>query len=162
MSAKEYRFDEHTLLVSKTDLQGKITYANQSFIKISGFTEKELIGKPHNIVRHPQMPAVVFKLLWEHVTSGREINAYVINRTKDGGFYWVLANVTPSFDNNEKIIGYHSARRSPSRKALEIIQGLYSELLQVEKSSGLEASFQRLQDILKEKGCSYDEFVLSL
>ncbi len=162
MSVQEHSFDEKTILVSKTDLQGHITYANQNFIKISGFSEKELIGKPHNIVRHPQMPAVVFKLLWNNLKNGEEINAYVINSTKDGGFYWVLANVTPSFNSEGKVIGYHSARRKPTKEALNVIKPLYNELLQIEKSSGIDASQKRLNEILQEKGCDYDEFVFSI
>lgn len=162
MNSREHTFADDIILVSKTDLTGKIAYANQEFIKISGFTEKELIGKAHNIVRHPEMPAVVFKLLWETVKSGNEINAYVINRSKDGGYYWVFANVAPSVTANGELVGYHSTRHTPKKEALVTIKNLYKELLEIEKNSGIDASYKKLENILNEKGVAYDEFILSL
>ena len=158
----EKYFPDDTLLVSKTDTKGKITYCNEAFIHIVGLNEDELLNQPHNIIRHPDMPQIVFKLLWDYVSKGNEIHAYVKNICKDGSFYWVMANVTPSLDLNAEIIGYHSARRNPSKKALEIIKPLYKELLELEKSGGMKASEQRLFDILNEKGMDYDEFILSI
>lgn len=90
----ELRFDENLFIVSKTDLKGNITYANDLFIEISGYTEKELIGAPHNILRHKDMPRAVFKLLWDKIQKGEEIFAYVKNRAKSGKYYWVHAYVT--------------------------------------------------------------------
>jgi len=161
VTAKECNFDENTILVSKTDLQGKITYANQAFINISGFSEKELIGSAHNIARHPEMPATVFKLLWEYLKEGKEINAYVLNQCKNGDYYWVFANVTPSIDLNNKTIAYHSTRCVPSASSLSTIVPLYAELLALEKSSGIDASYKHLKSILQNKGLTYDEFILS-
>jgi len=161
-TSKEYFFDENKIIVSKTDLKGKITYCNELFIQMSGYQEFELLGKPHNIVRHPKMPKIVFKLLWDTVQSGEEINAYVINLSKDGGFYWVFANVTPSFDKNGKITNYFSVRTKPKQEALTVIEPLYAELLRLEKNGGMEASKKALDKILKEKGMPYEEFVLSL
>ncbi len=103
----ELSFNENEIIVSKTDLKGRITYGNEVFIKLSGYEEHELLGKPHNIVRHKEMPKCIFKLLWERIQSGEEIFAYVVNQAKNGDHYWVFANVTPSFDNNGKIIGYY-------------------------------------------------------
>jgi PAS domain S-box-containing protein len=162
MANNELTFGDKEFIVSKTDLNGKITYGNALFIQISGFSELELIDQPHNILRHPDTPAVVFKLLWNQIRSGKEIFAYVKNKTKNGDFYWVFAHVTPSFDTNRKISGYHSVRRKPSSKALEVIKPLYKSLLQKEKSSGVAASEEMLNQLLKEKGVSYDEFILSL
>ena len=159
--SKEQIFDENTILVSKTDLKGNITYSNQDFLAISGFTEKELIGSPHNIVRNKNMPALIFKLLWKQLQNAEEINAYVLNSCKNGDYYWVYANVTPSFDHNNKVIGFHSTRRRPTKQALDIIIPLYQKLLQIEKSSGVEASHQELTSILNKKGVSYDEFIIS-
>ena len=159
---KEYSFSQADVLVSKTDLKGNITYANQLFIKISGYSQKELLGKPHNIVRHPKMPKVIFKLLWQQLQEGKEINAYVINLTKDGGFYWVFANVTPSFGNKNQIIGYHSARRRPNRRALKIIQPLYKELRMYEVIGGIEESEKILQKFLNKKGVTYDQFIFDI
>ena len=144
-------------LVSKTDTKGRISYANPSFIKVTGFTEKELLGKPHDLIRHKDMPRIIFKLLWEEITNKREIFAYVKNMSKDGGFYWVYANVTASLDAQKNIVGYYSVRRKANPKALEIIIPLYEKLLSLEKSGGMDASYSYLSDILKDKGVSYDE-----
>ena len=161
-TTKEHFFDDNTIIVSKTDIKGKITYCNEMFIQVSGYQESELLHQPHSILRHPKMPKIVFKLLWDTIQAGEEINAYVINLRKDGGFYWVLANVTPSFDRNGKITNYFSVRTKPKQEALTVIKPLYAELLHLEKSGGMEASKKALDNILKEKGMSYEEFVLSL
>lgn len=158
----ELSFNENEIIVSKTDLKGRITYGNEVFIKLSGYEEHELLGKPHNIVRHNEMPKCIFKLLWERIQSGEEIFAYVVNQAKNGDHYWVFANVTPSFDNNGKIIGYYSVRRKPKSDALQTIQTLYSILINTEKSGGVNASIKYLEETLRNKGKNYDEFILSL
>lgn len=162
MANQELTFGEEEFIVSKTDLEGKISYGNALFIAISGYSEMELMDKPHKILRHEEMPSIVFKLLWSRIREGKEIFAYVKNKTKTGDFYWVFAHVTPSFDTNRKISGYHSVRRKPTQKALEIIKPLYATLLQKEKNGGMSASDATLNQILKDKGQSYDEFILSL
>ncbi len=158
----EKTFNDNEIIVSKTDTKGKITYGNEIFIRMSGYAEEELLNQPHNILRHPDMPRAIFKLLWATVQSKEEINAYVKNLSKDGSYYWVLANVTPSFDQNDNIIGYFSVRRKPSKEAISFISSLYTTLLQIEKSRGMEASIEHLNNLLKEKGMSYEEFILSL
>ncbi len=158
----ELSFNENEIIVSKTDLKGRITYGNEVFIKLSGYEERELLGKPHNIVRHPQMPKCIFKLLWERIQSGEEIFAYVVNQAKNGDHYWVFANVTPSFDNNGKIIGYYSVRRKPNNDALKTIEALYATLINAEKSGGVNTSVKYLEETLRSKGKNYDEFILSL
>ncbi|WP_457592645.1 PAS domain-containing protein [Hydrogenimonas sp.] len=160
--ATERTLKEDDFIVSKTDLKGRIIYGNKTFIKISGYSEEELLNKPHSILRHPDMPKAIFKLLWERVQNGKEIFAYVKNLCKDGAYYWVLANVTVTFDSNGKPRDYHSVRRKPTEKALETIKPLYEKLLAEEKRGGMEASEQLLKKILKEKGVGYDEFVLGL
>jgi len=162
-TTNEKIFDKNTLLVTKTDLKGIITYANRHFMNIVGLHEDELIGKPHNIIRHPDMPKIVFKLLWDYLQNGKEIHAYVKNICSDGSYYWVLANVTPSFNfTTHKVIGYHSARRMPSEEALQVIQALYKKLLVAEKSGGIQASQKIFNELLKEKGMEYDQFILSI
>jgi len=156
---KHFRHDE--LLVTKTNLKGIITYANKSFINIVGMDEEELIGAPHNIIRHPDMPKVIFKFLWSYLQNKEEIHAYVKNLCADGSYYWVMANVTPSFLHG-KVVGYHSSRRTPTKEALEAIVPLYKKLLDAEKSGGVLASEKMLSDILKEKGMNYDELILSI
>lgn len=162
MANQELTFGEEEFIVSKTDLKGKITYGNTLFLKMSGYEEFELIDHPHNILRHEDMPAVVFKLLWSRLKEGKEIFAYVKNKTKNGDYYWVFAHATPSFDLDRKISNYHSVRRKPSQNALEVIKPLYASLLQKERGGGINASEASLTQLLKEKGVSYDEFILSL
>ena len=157
----EVHFTDDRLLVSKTDLKGTITYTNRAFFEIVNLSEKELIGKPHNLIRHPDMPRIIFKALWDYLQSGKEINAYVKNLTADGSYYWVLANVTPSYFK-DKVIGYHSARRKPRKEALDIIIPLYKQLLDAEKQGGIKESEKILNKLLEEKGVEYDEFILSI
>jgi len=156
----EKTFKQNILLVTKTDLKGKITYANRGFMDIVGMDEDTLVGAPHNIIRHPDMPKVIFKYLWSYLQDAKEIHAYVKNICADGSYYWVFANVTPSYIDG-KIIGYHSARRLPSAEALQIIEPLYKTLLRAEKTSGINASEKILKELLQDKGMSYDEFILS-
>ncbi len=106
------------LIVSKTDLRGVITYANESFLRFSAYAEEEVIGRPHNLIRHPAMPRAVFRLLWDTLARGEEVFAYIDNLAADGATYWVLANVTPSYDAAGQVVGYHSSRRAPSPVAL--------------------------------------------
>ncbi|MFA6192607.1 MAG: PAS domain-containing protein [Sulfurimonas sp.] len=153
---------ENDFIVSKTDLKGRITYTNKIFMQMAEYKEEELLGKPHSIIRHPDMPKAVFKLLWERVSKKEEIFAYVINKTKNGNGYWVFAYVTASLDEKGNLIGYYSVRRKPSAKALEIIKPLYAKMLETEKRSGVEASTKILTDILTEKGVSYDELIISI
>jgi PAS domain S-box-containing protein len=109
---------EEELIVSKTDLKGRITYANDVFIRMAKYSWKELVGAPHSLVRHPQMPRCVFKLLWDTLQAKQEIFAYVVNLAKDGSHYWVFAHVTPTLDDDGNIVGYHSNRRKPDRPAI--------------------------------------------
>ncbi len=158
----EKTFPTEQLLVTKTDTKGIITYTNQNFAHIVGVDEEELIGRPHNIIRHPDTPRIIFKLLWNYLHSQKEIHAYVKNLCADGSYYWVFANVTPSFEET-KVIGYHSTRRNPDRNTLKsTIIPLYQTLIQAEKNGGINASEKILNDIMKEKGMEYDEFILSL
>ena len=162
MANNEISFPEKKFIVSKTDLSGKITYGNSLFISMSGYTEEELLGAPHNILRHPDMPKLIFKYLWEYIKKGEEIFAYVKNKTKEGDYYWVYAHVTPSFDHSGNIIGYHSARRKPTQKALNVILPLYQSLLNAERSGGMTASQQLLDTKLSKAGMTYDEFIFAL
>ena len=153
---------DNDFIVSKTDKRGRITYVNKIFMHMAEYTEEELLGKPHSIIRHEDMPKAVFRYLWNTIEKKEECFAYVINKTKNGNAYWVFANVTASLDTSGNIIGYYSVRRKPNPKALEIIAPLYKEMIRVEKSSGVDASFKILTDILAEKGVSYDELIISL
>jgi PAS domain S-box-containing protein len=110
---------EEELIVSKTDLKGRITYANDVFIRMAKYSYAELMGAPHSLIRHPDMPRSVFKLLWDTLQAKQEIFAYVVNLAKDGSHYWVFAHVTPTFDERGTIVGYHSNRRKPDPAQIE-------------------------------------------
>jgi PAS domain S-box-containing protein len=162
MAGNKLIFNDNEFIVSKTDIEGKITYGNELFISISGYTENELLHAPHNILRHPDMPASVFKMLWTRIKKKKEVFAYVINKTKDNDYYWVFAHVTPSFDSQGNIIGFHSVRRNPSAKALSVIQPLYRSMLSAEKTGGIAAGEKKLLAELDQIKVAYDEFILSL
>ena len=168
VTGRERYFGDDDLIVSKTNLQGKLTYTNKMFLDISDYKEAEVLGQPHSIIRHPDMPRSIFKLLWDTIKGGDEIFAYVINRAKNGDHYWVLAHVTPSKNAQGEIIGYHSNRRVPDRTILsEVIMPLYKSLLGIEQANsdrklGLERSFAELQSVISSKEMKYDEFIASL
>lgn len=157
---------ENDFIVSKTDLKGRITYGNEIFIEYSGYSESELLGAQHNIIRHPDMPRGVFKFLWDNIAAGTEVFAYVKNMSKDGGFYWVFANVTPDYDAAGNIIGYLSVRRAPKRSAVQVLDGLYKAMLEAEQKAGpkdaCDASLALLVSVLNEKGMSYEELIHAL
>jgi PAS domain S-box-containing protein len=157
---------EDDFIVSKTDLTGRITYGNRIFIEFSGYTESELLGTQHNIIRHPDMPRSVFKLLWDTIASGQECNAYVKNMAKDGSFYWVFANVTAQRDPSGNIVGYYSVRRKPKASGVKTVTDLYRAMLEAEKRASardaIAASSKILNDLLAEKGMSYEELVLAI
>src|SRR3954451_7171776 len=150
----EVFFDPDDIIVSKTDLKGRLTYANQVFCRIAGYHEREVLGQPHSIIRHPDMPRAVFKLLWEAILDGREIFAYVKNMTKTGHYYWVFAHVTPSFGADRQVLGFHSNRRVPDRRVVEqVIAPFYAELLREEQAhhngkDALAAGYRRLMDFV--------------
>jgi PAS domain S-box-containing protein len=163
---REIVMRDDDFIVSKTDPKGRITYGNKIFIEFSGYEERDLIGKQHNVVRHPDMPRAVFHLLWSHIQSRQEIFAYVKNLCKDGSFYWVLANVTPSVDPQGNVVGFYSVRRKPNRKAVAYVTDLYRKMLEVERQAGtkdaVSASTAHLETLLKEKGVTYEQFALGL
>ena len=163
----ERLFGDDELIVSKTDAKGHITYANDVFLRVAAMTEDEVLGQPHSVIRHPQMPRSIFRLLWETIAAGDEMFAYIDNLAADGAHYWVYAHVTPSLDAAGRIVGYHSNRRSPDRDAVRAIRPLYARLLAEEarhptKSAAIAASCDLLHGWLAERGQSYDEFVWSL
>ncbi len=140
------------LIVSKSDAEGNITYVNPIFIKISGYTQGQLIEHPHSILRHPDMPKVIFKYLWENLKKGNDVNAFVKNLCKDGSFYWVLASVKVAKNPDGSFRNYMSTRKCVTDEAKATISALYADLLAVEKSEGVEASENALNAFLAEKG----------
>ncbi len=161
-------FSRDTLIVSKTTPNGLITYANDAFCDIAGYTRAELLDRPHSIVRHPDMPRAAFALMWETISSGREFFAYVVNRAKSGDHYWVFAHVVPDIDpDTGAIIGYHSARRWASPEACARASAVYASLLAVEERElsarrATEAGRRALMATLDGAGVTYEEWVFSL
>ncbi len=159
---------ESSLITSKTDLRGYITYANFDFITFSGYDEEELIGHNHNIIRHPLMPRIIFKVLWDTIQNGKEINAFVINQNKEGLEYWVYANVTPSFNTKGEIIGYYSVRRKPNPTAIPFIRDLYANLTMIEKNAkaqgknDMEASATTLMQTLAQLNMTHQYFFVTM
>jgi len=150
---EEIQLDPKRYIVSETDEKGKITFANDYFMEVSGYNLDELIGKPHNVVRHPDMPKVVFKLLWETISKGKNINAVVKNLAKDGRYYWIFTEFEIRKDTDTgKIIGYHASRKSISKHVIDVIADLYAELLKIEQTGSVEDSQKYLVNFLKEKG----------
>lgn len=164
----ERHFSADDVIVTKTDLKGRITYVNRVFLDIASLSLDEALGAPHSIIRHPAMPRCVFKLLWDTVEAGREIFAFVINRAKNGDHYWVLAHVTPSFGPGGETVGYHSNRRVADPKLVrDVITPLYADLSAIENQAadrklGMANAHAALVDKLKAAGVSYDRFFFSL
>jgi PAS domain S-box-containing protein len=166
-TGRERTWAQEDIIVSKTDLKGIITYCNRTFLKVADYSEEEVLGQPHSIIRHPDMPRCVFKLLWDTIEAEREIFAYVKNMAKNGDHYWVFAHVTPTFDAAHRITGYHSNRRCPDRHQVQLFDDLYRQLLTEERKAadwrtGMNAATNVLMDILSSKKMSYDEFIFSV
>ena len=166
-TGREVMFADEEIIVSKTDLRGIITYANDVFLKVAGYTEVELLGQPHNIIRHPDMPRCVFKLLWDQIQAQKEIFAYVLNKAKNGDHYWVFAHVTPSYNTLGQHVGYHSSRRVPYPDALPKVKALYKDLLAEEKRHpdpqlGLQAGTRKVEELLQNSRIDYSQFVFQL
>lgn len=168
LTGQEIPFAEDEIIVSKTDLTGKITYGNRLFYKLAGLPEKDCIGAQHNVVRNPNMPRAIFELLWKTLEDGKEIFAYVVNRSAKGDHYWVFAHVTPSRDASGNISGYHSNRRVPNRQTLnDHIEPMYKDLLAMEQKSaspkdGLVASTRSITDLLDKNKVTFNQFMFSL
>jgi hypothetical protein len=168
LTGRERSFGEDEVIVTKTDLKGRITYANRVFLGLSEIDLDHAIGAPHSLIRHPDMPRCIFKLLWERIESGKEIFAYVINRALTGDHYWVFAHATPSFADDGQIIGYHSNRRAPNTDAVDaVIKPLYAELNAIEQTHadrklGMNMAYAALLQKLTDKGTDYDRFVFSI
>jgi len=154
------------LIVSKADKDGNITYTNPIFMKISGYSQGELLDKPHAILRHPDMPKVIFKYLWDNLHADNDVVAYVKNMCKDGAYYWVLATVKSAKNPDGSFRNYMSTRRPITKSAKEIISALYADLLSVEKVDGVEASQAMFDEFLSKNGItdstSFNEFMQNL
>lgn len=129
----ELPYPDGKLIVSRVDLEGNITHANDAFVDISGYTLDELIGKPQHILRHPDMPKAAFKELWDTVKAGKKWHGYVKNLCKDGSYYWVYATAVPNVRRGETV-GYTSVRRKPSRSKIAETEQHYAKLIAEENA----------------------------
>jgi PAS domain S-box-containing protein len=166
-TGRESPFTEDEIIVTKTDLKGRITYANDVFLRVSRLTPREAVGQPHSVIRHPDMPRAIFKLLWDTLEAKQELFAYVVNLASNGDHYWVFAHVTPSFDAQGNVIGYHSSRRKPDPAQVERIKPIYRQLLKEEQAppnrkEGMLSAYDQLFSMLRSQGVGYDQFVLAL
>jgi len=156
----EIQLSTNRYIVSKTDAKGIIEYGNDYFVEISGYSEAELIGQPHNIIRHPDMPKVVFKMMWDRINRAQNIMAVVKNLAKDGSFYWVVTEFEPKVDPiTNEIISHTAFRKAAPRAAVEAMTPIYQKLIEIEKNGGMEASEKYLRGYLEEAGVTYDEFI---
>ena len=159
MANEEVEVKDIDIVVSKADEEGNITYGNPIFVKLSGYSQDELIGSPHSILRHPDMPKTIFKFLWDNLKAKKEIKVFVKNKTKDGNFYKVFAVVRPALNPDGTLRNYTSTRRRSNPKAWEIIEPLYKELKEIEDNQGIEEAENRLLEFIKEQGGnSLDDF----
>jgi len=159
---KEIKFSKKKFIVSKTDFEGKILFVNQNFCDITGYRYEELMGEPHSILRHPDMPQAIFYLIWKSLLAGMEVSAIVKNVAKSGKYYWVIADFSMQRDNYGKLETFTSFKRIAPGYVSEGIQKLYDEMLIAERRGGMEASLLFLETFLEEKGMSYNEYLEDL
>ncbi|NPA60247.1 MAG: PAS domain-containing protein [Epsilonproteobacteria bacterium] len=156
----EIKLNSKRYIVSKTDAKGIITYCNDYFIEICKYNEKELIGQPHSIVRHPDMPKIAFKLMWDRIKEGKNFIAVVKNLAKDGSYYWVVTDFEPKVDPiTNEIIEHTAFRKAAPQKAIDIMTPIYAKLLEVEKEGGMKASEEFLREYLEQNNTNYDDFI---
>jgi PAS domain S-box-containing protein len=148
---EEIELKNNVYIESDTDLTGKITYVNDYFAEISGYTKEELVGKPHSIVRHPDMPKILFKVLWQRLQSGQNLIAAIKNLAKDGRYYWVFTDFEP-IEKDKATIGYKASRKKISKHVTDVLDPIYKKLVEVEKEGGMEASEKYLDTFLAEHG----------
>ena len=162
-TSHEIELSTKRYIVSKTDPKGIIEYGNDYFVEISGYTEAELIGQPHSIIRHPDMPKVVFKLMWDRINKAQNIMAVVKNLAKDGSYYWVVTEFEPKVDPmTNEIISHTAFRKAAPRKAVEAMIPIYKKLIEIEKEGGIQASEKYLRGYLEDNETTYDELIDSL
>jgi len=159
---EEIKFSKKKFIVSKTDIKGNIIFTNKNFSEVSGYSEAELVGQPHNILRHPDMPKAVFFLVWQKLLAGKPISGVVKNLAKDGRYYWVIADLEPKFNAQGEIISLTAFRRAAPQDVIDTATDLYATMLSIEKKHGMEKSIAYLQAFLEEHNISYDEFIAEL
>lgn len=159
-TGKEIKVSDQKHIESRTDSLGVIEYVNDYFLEISGYSEAELIGRPHNVVRHPDMPKVLFKMIWKRINKGENIRAIIKNLAKDGRYYWVITEFEPKIDPVTNIIISHTAfKRHVSQKTISTITPIYQKLLEIEEKHNMQASEDYLLEYLEKNNTTYDELI---
>ncbi|HEU4789900.1 MAG TPA: PAS domain-containing protein [Flavobacterium sp.] len=160
---KEVSWDKTQTIMSKTDLYGTIEYANEVFVDVCGYEDYELMAKPHNIIRHPDMPKIIFKVLWDNIQKGNQFHGIVKNLAKSGRYYWVITNFEYSRDESGNIVNYIARRKAvPQDVITKYIEPLYKKLSQIEEVSGINASEKYLIGFLEEQRLSYVDYITKL
>ena len=159
---EEIKLFPYRTIMSKTDAKGIIEYANEYFVEVSEYKEWELMGQPHNIIRHPDMPKIVFRLLWTRLQNKQNIHAIVKNLSKTGRYYWVVTDFKWKEDENGNVVAYYSRRKAVPENVKQYFESLYAKLRKLEEKGGMEASGAFLQGMLDDAGKTYDQLVLDL
>jgi len=156
---EEIQLIENRTIVSKTDNKGIIEYTNDYFEEVSGYSKEELLGKAHNIIRHPDMPKIIFKLLWDELKKGNDIRVVIKNLAKDGRYYWVITNFFTVYDEEGNITGYYARRKAVPKHVKVIIEDLYQKLLIIENEAGMEVAGEYLKNYLNNYKTNLQGFV---
>ncbi|WP_440121545.1 PAS domain-containing protein [Tenacibaculum sp. Ill] len=159
---REINLDENSVLLSITDTRGVIEYCNEDFVESSGYEEYELVGSGHNIVRHPDMPRVIFKLMWKRIQNKENIIAFVKNMAKTGRYYWVMTDFVVKENDKGEVINYKALRKPAPKNAVQEIIPLYKRLREIEDLNGIEASEKFLKGFLDSKNTNYDVYIEKL
>lgn len=149
------------VIMSKTDYKGVIQFANEYFIEVCGYNQEELIGKPHNIIRHPDMPKIIFQTMWEKLHKGENLYAVVKNLTKDGSYYWVVTKFETTFDNDGNILSHYARRKAVPAKVRESAESIYKTILAIEKHNP-DLAKEAFNEILEKYQLTYDGFFLAI
>ncbi len=149
-------------IVSKADLFGTVEYVNDTFASVSGYDESELIGKPHNIIRHPDMPKVIFKVMWDSISKGKKFHGVIKNLAKSGKHYWVITDFDYIVDDNAKILKYIARRKAISLTVIAKVEELYKKLSKIEEVSGVDGSEKYLTGYLEDHNLDYVELMTKL
>jgi len=154
----EFEVTSIDIIISKANEAGDVTYANPIFFKLAGYSQSELLGQPHSIIRHPDMPKTLFGHLWSRIKSGEDVHTFVKNLRKDGGFYWVYAHIRVAKNPDGSFRNYVSTRKTMNSAARAIIEPLYADMLAAEDGSDMDASLKVLEEFLVAQGASIASF----
>ncbi|CAA6823257.1 MAG: SIGNAL-TRANSDUCTION SENSOR PROTEIN-PAS/PAC domain [uncultured Sulfurovum sp.] len=159
---EEIIFSKKQFIISKTDIEGNILFVNQNFCNITGYKYDELIGEPHSVLRHPDMPKAIFYMIWKSLLAGMEVSAIIKNVAKSGKYYWVIADFSMQRNKYGKLETFTSFTRHAPAYVSEGIQELYDNMNYSERKTGIEGSLCYLETFLKEKHLSYNEYLEEL